>query len=66
MGSRIVRHLRLRGSDEAVVRHIALRLEDAMRTASLPEAGGRLVLVRRLALGRIPRDAAPQTLALSL
>ena len=66
MGSRIVRHLRLRGSAEAVVRHIALRLEDAMRTASLPEAGGRLVLVRRLALGRIPRDAAPQTLALSL
>lgn len=66
MGTRIVRHLRLRGSDEAVVRHIALRLEDALRTASLPEAGGRLVLVRRLALGRIPRDAAPQTLALSL
>lgn len=66
MGTRIVRHLRLRGSDEAVVRHIALRLEDALRTASLPEAGGRVVLVRRLALGRIPREAAPQTLALSL
>ncbi|MBT9498380.1 MAG: hypothetical protein IV103_14305, partial [Zoogloea sp.] len=66
MGTRIVRHLRLRGSDEAVVRHIALRLEDALRTANLPEAGGRVVLVRRLALGRIPRDAAPQTLALSL
>lgn len=66
MATRIVRHLRLRGSDEAVIRHIALRLEDALRTASLPEAGGRLVLVRRLALGRIPRDAAPQTLALSL
>jgi len=66
MGTRIVRHLRLRGSDEAVVRHIALRLEDALRTASLPEAGGRMVLVRRLALGRIPRDAAPQTLALGL
>ena len=32
MGTRIVRHLRLRGSDEAVVRHIALRLEDALRT----------------------------------
>lgn len=64
--TRIVRHLRLHASDEAVVRHIALRLEDALRTATLPEAGGRLVLVRHLALGRIPREAAPQTLALGL
>ncbi|QSA98407.1 hypothetical protein [Methylococcus sp. EFPC2] len=63
---RTVRRLRLRAPDEASARHTALRLEDALRTASLHDDNGRLVLVRRLALGRLPADATAQTLALAL
>lgn len=64
--NRIVRRLRLRAPDEASVRRTVLRLEDALRTASLHDQGSRLVLVRRLALGRLSPDASPQTLALAL
>jgi hypothetical protein len=40
-------------------------LEDALRTASLPDAGGsRLLLVRFLSLGRFRANAAPASLAL--
>ncbi len=64
--TRTVRRLRLRAANEAQVRRAALCLEDALRTASLPDGGGRLLLVRRLALGRIAADATPQTLALRI
>jgi hypothetical protein len=64
--SRIVRRLRLRAESESAVHRGALLLEDAMRTASLPDAGGRIVLVRRLRLGRIDPRAPPQTIALAL
>lgn len=40
------------------------RLEDALRCASLPDDGARLLLIRRLDLGVLPRDASPQTLSL--
>ena len=61
---RRIRHLRLSASTAADVRHVLPRLEDALRCASLPDAGGQLLLVRRLALGRLPRDASAQSLSL--
>ncbi|MBE0623704.1 MAG: hypothetical protein IH606_02710 [Burkholderiales bacterium] len=63
---RIVRHLRLRAESEASVRRAALNLEDALRCASLPDAGARLLLVRRLDLGRVAAGASAQTLSLLL
>ena len=63
---RIVRHLRLRADSEASVRRAVLKLEDALRCASLPDAGARLLLVRRLDLGLMASGASPQTLSLLL
>jgi len=63
---RIVRHLRLRADSQAGVRRAALKLEDALRCASLPDAGARVLLVRRLELGLIAAGASPQTLSLLL
>jgi len=63
---RIVRHLRLRADSEASVRRAVLKLEDALRCASLPDAGARLLLVRRLDLGLMAAGASPQTLSLLL
>lgn len=60
---RRVRHLRLRAGSQADVGRVLPVLEDALRCASLPDAGSRLLLVRRLALGRIARDANAQALA---
>ncbi len=56
---RRVRRLRLRGGSEAALRRAELALGDALRTASLPDEGGRLLLVRRLALGPIRERARP-------
>lgn len=61
---RTVRHLRLRAGSEASVRRAAVKLEDALRCASLPDAGARVLLVRRLDLGRIAAGASSQTLSL--
>lgn len=55
---RSIRHLRLRAPDEASVRHAALQLEDALRCASLPDEGGRLLFVRRLSLGRMEGEVS--------
>ena len=63
---RIVRRLRLRADSEAGVRRAVLKLEDALRCASLPDAGARLLLVRRLDLGLMAAGASPQTLSLLL
>lgn len=52
--------LRLRAPSQALARRAALGIEDALRTSSLPGAdGGRLWLVRRLCLGRLPMDLGP-------
>lgn len=64
--ARRVRQLRLRADSALAVRRVLPGLEDALRTATLPDAGGRLLLVRRLALGRIAADAASASLALTL
>jgi hypothetical protein len=62
--ARVVEHLRLRGESESAVRHALPALEDAFRTASLPDAGARIVCVRRLQLGRLPSNGSPQNMAL--
>ncbi|HMV69705.1 MAG TPA: hypothetical protein PKA64_22875, partial [Myxococcota bacterium] len=45
--------LRLRVPGREVVPRVTLLVEDALRTASLPPTGGRLVIVRRVDLGVI-------------
>jgi len=62
---RRVRKVRLAAASRPLVQRGALLLEDAMRTASLPEApGGRVLLVRSLELGRIRADQSPASLSL--
>lgn len=60
---RHVKHLRLVAGSEDAARAALPRLEDALRCASLPDAGSRLLLVRRLALGRLPWQASSQSIA---
>ena len=60
---RSVRSLRLRAGSEEEIGRVLPRLEDALRCASLPDTGSRMLLVRKLALGRIARDASSQTLS---
>ena len=56
--------LRLRAPSQSLARRAALGIEDALRTSSLPDAdGGRLWLVRRLCLGRLPMDLGPAGLS---
>jgi hypothetical protein len=64
--TRIVERLRLRGDSESAVRRAVVALEDAFRTATLPDVGAQLVFVRRLDLGRLPRSASPQTVSRQL
>jgi len=60
---RRVCRLRLRGTDEAALRRAGTLLEDALRTASLRDEGGRILLVRRMALGRLGARARPDQVA---
>ena len=58
-------HVRAHADDDA--RHAATLLADALRTASLPAPDeGRLVVIRRLALGRISVRVSPSSLALHI
>jgi hypothetical protein len=62
-----VRTLNLRGADETALRHGAILLEDALRTASFPSAtGSRLLVIRTLDMGQIDPRGSPSTLALTL
>ena len=64
---RRVRRLALRAPTEALARRTAIALEDALHTASLPDGdGSRVVIIRRLALGRIRPDLSPAQLALAI
>ena len=60
---RHARRLRLVAGSQEAARAAVPRLEDALRCASLPDAGSRLLVVRRLALGRLPRQASSQAIA---
>lgn len=66
MVERRVNRLQLRGADAQDLPRLLPRLEDALRCASLPGDGGALLLVRRLALGRIPGAATAQQLGARL
>lgn len=62
---RRVRQVKLAAASTALVRRGAVLLEDALRTASLPDApGGRVLVIRRLSLGTIHADRSPATLSL--
>jgi hypothetical protein len=66
-GDRRVRKLRVRAGSDALVRRGAILFEDALRTATLPGGDGRgLLVIKRLALGRISGDSAASSLALRL
>src|SRR3954469_4860527 len=59
--------LRLRSSDEALNRRGAILIEDALRTASLPGGdGARVLVIRKLSLGRIRAGDAPASVALRI
>jgi hypothetical protein len=59
--------VRLAARNEALVRRGALLLEDALRTASLPEAGpGRVLLFRTLRVGTIHGHMPSSSLALMI
>lgn len=60
---RTVRRLRLRAPGEDEVRRVLPRLEDALRCATLPDGDARVLVVRRLVLGRIDQRASAQALA---
>ncbi|MBL8350560.1 MAG: hypothetical protein JNL87_09615 [Burkholderiaceae bacterium] len=60
---RTVRHLHLTATSRAQVRSLLPRLEDALRCASLPDDGARLLVLRRLALGRLRHDIDSSALA---
>lgn len=65
--ARQVHTVRLRAPDQQLIRRGALLLEDALHTASLPDAvGGRLLLVRSLACGPIRARQSPASLALRI
>lgn len=65
--ARQVRTVRLRGPDAPSIRRGALLLEDALHTASLPDAaGGRLLVVRSLSCGPIRTGQSPASLALQI
>ena len=66
VASRRVRWLHLRAPDDTLAWRGVRLIEDAVRTASLPDAGARLIVFRRFALGRFRSGIAPQTLALAL
>lgn len=56
MPQRSVRHLRLTAPSRDQARALLPRLEDALRCASLPDDGARLLVVRHLALGSLRHD----------
>lgn len=65
--TRRVRHLELRAPSAAHARRGAVLVEDALRTASLPDADqGRLIVVRRLDLGPIDPAAPAARVALRI
>ncbi|HEX2724975.1 MAG TPA: hypothetical protein VHN20_04045, partial [Beijerinckiaceae bacterium] len=66
LATRQVRRLNLRAPDDTLAGRGLRLLEDALRTASLPDSPARIILVRRLALGRFSSGIAPQTLSLAI
>jgi hypothetical protein len=61
---RTVQRLCLRAPSAQAAVHAVHRLEDALRCASLPDAGERVLLVRRLHLGQLPKGLSSQSMGL--
>jgi hypothetical protein len=61
---RTVKQLQLAAPSEDAVRRVLPTLEDALRCASLGDEGAQLIVVKRLALGRVPANISPQALSL--
>jgi hypothetical protein len=62
-----VRALRIRAPNEDQARRAAIVAEDALRTATFPgDGGGRVVFIRRLDVGVIPRGSPPSSVALAM
>ena len=59
-----VRRLRVAAASEPAARRFVSTLEDALRCATLPGDDRRVVVVRRLALGRVAHDAGTQGVGL--
>jgi hypothetical protein len=65
--NRNIARLRIRAPSHDDARHVAVLLEDAFRTASLPDAEqGRFVVIRRLNLRQVDHRVSPASLALQL
>lgn len=64
--TRRVRKVYLTGPNEDLIRRGALLLEDALHTASLPQSGGHLLIVKSLNVGAIHPDLSPASLALAI
>lgn len=65
--ARRVRQLHLRAPTDPAARRLEVALADALRTASLPgDQESRIVVIRRLDLGRLAPGLAPASLALRL
>lgn len=61
---RTVKQLQLAAPSEDAVRRVLPTLEDALRCASLGDEGAQLIVVKRLALGRVPANISSQALSL--
>ena len=64
--TRRVRRVRMHATSDTLVRRGVWLLEDALHTASLPGAAGRLLLVRSLDCGKIRRRGSPAGLAVQI
>jgi hypothetical protein len=64
--TRTVRRLHMRVPSESHAWQLQARLDDALRCASMPDTGERLLLVRRLDLGRMPEGWSAQGLSLHI
>ena len=66
-GLRRVRRLRLRSANESLNRRGAILIEDALRTASLPDAdASRMLIIRSLSLGAIRASDPPSSIAMRI
>src|SRR4030095_13947316 len=66
MNERRITRLNINAPNETLARRGAILVEDAFRTASLPDPGGRLLVIRRLSLGSVRSSRGPAAIALAI
>jgi hypothetical protein len=63
--SRHVHRLSLKATSDEIAQRLAIVITDALHTATIPAANqGRIVIIRKLALGRIASDSSSNSIAL--